>query len=358
MKITVVGLGSGDINSISLGAYNKLIKSENIFMRTGKHPICDQLLDSGISFKTFDELYDTGKDFDSVYMNIIEMLISEVKAKGEIIYAVPGHPRVAETSVDMLLSDSRVKKQNIEIDIISSNSFLDDMFVFLNMDPVKDGFVFMDALKFDIEILKIKSDFVFAQVYSRYIASELKLSLLEYLSDEVEVIVFKAAGIKDKEEKRIVKLHELDMCGFEFDHLTSIYIPYRDGSKKFHTLKDLTDIIAVLRSEKGCPWDKKQDSLTIMNNIEDEVIELRQAIQNEDIDNIIEEAGDILMLLCMQAQFGDEQEFFNMNDIIDGIVKKLVFRHPYVFGNETATSIDDANKIWEQQKKREKEEKA
>ena len=259
--------------------------------------------------------------------------------------------------MEWLLASEFVQSGEIEIEIISSNSFLDDTFVFLDVDPVKNGFIFLDALEFDLSALSVEADVVFTQVYSGYIASELKLKLLEVLGDEVEVILFKAAGIKGLEQKQSVKLHEIDRCGFEFDHLTSLYIPYKKENKKFHSLKDLIDLLAYLRGDNGCPWDKKQDSLSIMKNIKEEVHELGLAIDNQDIDNTVEELGDVLMLLVMQAQFGAEEGFFNMNDVIDGIVKKLIFRHPHIFGDEKVYSLDEANEIWEKQKTKEKPQK-
>ena len=81
------------------------------------------------------------------------------------------------------------------------------------------------------------------------------------------------------------------------------------------------------------------------------------AIDNQDIDNTVEELGDVLMLLVMQAQFGAEEGFFNMDDVIDGIVKKLIFRHPHIFGDEKVYSLDEANEIWEKQKTKEKPQK-
>lgn len=357
MKITVVGLGSGSMDSLSLGAYKRITKSENIYLRTKKHPICEELDSLGIKYTAFDDIYNAGQNFEEVYQALVDSLIKSAREKGEILYGVPGHPKVAETSVEWLLASEFVQSGEIEIEIISSNSFLDDTFVFLDVDPVKNGFIFLDALEFDLSALSVEADLVFTQVYSGYIASELKLKLLEVLGDEVEVILFKAAGIKGLEQKQSVKLHEIDRCGFEFDHLTSLYIPYKKENKKFHSLKDLIDLLAYLRGDNGCPWDKKQDSFSIMKNIKEEVHELGLAIDNQDIDNTVEELGDVLMLLVMQAQFGAEEGFFNMDDVIDGIVKKLIFRHPHIFGDEKVYSLDEANEIWEKQKTKEKPQK-
>ena len=354
MKIKVVGLGSGSLDAISLGAYKALQEAKSIYARTLKHPIIADLIETGMQIQSFDHFYNVSADFEATYDQIAEELIALSQANGEIVYAVPGHPRVAETTVDLILTHDLVTSGKLHVEIISSGSFLDNLFIFLDIDPVKNGFVFLDALKFDPTILLTRADFIFTQVYSKLIASDLKLKLLEFLADETEVVLFKAAGVKDLEEKRQIKLYELDHGHFEFDHLTSLYVPYARENARFYSIYDLAEVIKTLRGENGCPWDKKQTPESILRHIIGEVEELQAAIQNDDIDNIIEELGDVLMLLIMQSEFGNEQEFFNLNDVIDGVTKKLIYRHPHVFGDEKVFSLEEANLLWERQKQQEK----
>lgn len=354
MKITVVGLGSGGVSDISLGAFRAIREARFLYLRTEKHPVVDCLSQQGIQFRSFDCYYESGDSFEEVYASIVEELICAAKANGEIVYAVPGHPRVAETTVDILLSDSRIKQYSIELEIIPSNSFLDNLFIFLDVDPSKRGFTVLDALQFDLQSIRSQTDIVFTQVYDRRIASELKLKLMECLRDESRVILFKAAGVEGIEEKIELKLFEIDRSEFEFDHLTSVYIPFVPDNYRHKTIYDLMRTIEILRSEEGCPWDRKQTPTSIIPNMYEEMEELVEAIKKTDIDNIVEELGDVLMLLAMQARFGEEDEYFNMPDVVDGIVQKLIFRHPHVFGNDKVSSIEEANEIWEHQKMREK----
>ncbi len=354
MKITVVGLGSGDVSRISYGALRAIQNAKKIFLRTNRHPIVDFFVEQKISFDSFDNLYEEKSTFEEVYQTIVNQLFDSLEQYEEIVYAVPGHPKVAETSIELLQNDARIAEKNIEIEVIPSGSFLDDFFVFLGVDPSKRGFTLLDALQFDVQSIYSKTDLVFTQVFSKKVASDLKIALLEHLQDECAVILFKAAGVKGVEEKMEIPLYEMDQCDFEFDHLTSVFISSDQERYRYKTIFDLMDIIAKLRSEDGCPWDKVQNATSIIPNMREEMDELILAIQNDDIDNIIEEIGDVLMLLTMQARFGEEAEYFNMFDAIDGIANKLIFRHPHVFGNSHATSLDEANKIWSQQKIAEK----
>lgn len=349
MKIIVVGLGSGDISSISLKAYELLTQSDNVYLRTEKHPVVSELVKRGMKYKSFDYIYDKAENFESCYKEIIEILIENAQ-ENQVIFAVPGHPCVAEKTVEKLWSESELK--NIDIEVVSSTSFLDDTFVYLKFDPSK-GFTLVDALDFDEKSLGLNTNLVFTQVYDKMIASNLKLKLMEILHEDTDVVVFKAAGIKDLEQKMTLKLHEIDRSQFEFDYLSSIFIPM-PYKKKHKSLYEFVSTIAVLRSENGCPWDKEQTKETLIPHFYEELEEFNIAVKNDDIDNMIEELGDLLLHIVLQAQIGTEEELFDINDIINSINNKIIRRHPHVFGDEIAFTKEDVDLIWERVKKQEK----
>ena len=349
MKITIVGLGSGDISSISLKAYRILTSSDNIFLRTENHPVVDSLVEDGMNYRSFDYIYDKSDDFESCYDEISNIIISESQSD-DVVYAVPGHPCVAEKSVERLVRLSREK--GIETEIISSTSFLDDMFVFLEFDPSK-GFTLVDALDFNEKKIGLCNSLVFTQVYDRFIASELKLKLMDIIADDTDIIIFKAAGIKSLEKKISLKLYELDRYDFEFDHLSSVFVPFPYAEKN-QSMSGFVETIEVLRGENGCPWDREQTRESLMPQFYEELDEFRDAVRNNDIDNIIEELGDLLLHIVLQAQIGKEEELFDIDDIINGINEKIIRRHPHVFGEEEAFTKEDVNIIWERIKKEEK----
>ncbi len=354
MKISIVGLGSGDISAITYGAYLSIKNAEKLFLRTEKHPIVQNLKDEGISFVAFDDLYESQNSFSDVYRQIVDSLYRSLQEFGEIVYAVPGHPYVAEKSVEQLLKDPRFEKEGVEIGIISSTSFLDDMFVFLEVDPTQNGLTLLDALDFETDHIARGTDIIFTQVYSRHIASELKLKLLEYFDAESQVIIFKGAGIIGTQQKMTVPLYQIDQVGFEFDHLSSVCILQKGMIVKHKSLSDLVEIMQKLRSPEGCPWDRMQTAESLLPHLKEELNELENAVLKENIDNIVEELGDILMLLVLETQIASEDELFDIRDVMDGIVKKMIFRHPHVFSNEPVNGIEQANLIWERKKIEEK----
>ncbi|WP_343009209.1 SAM-dependent methyltransferase, partial [Blautia obeum] len=173
-KITIVGLGPGEYSLISQGALEILRNNDRIFLRTEKHPIMDKLKNE-IKYKSLDNFYNEDEDFDNVYNNISNFIIEESK-NGDLVYVVPGHPRVAEKTVS-IISDIASKK-GIEVEIIASMSFVDAMFNYLGLDP-SVGFKLVDAFEIENSYIDTNTSMIITQIYDRFIASNVKLALME-----------------------------------------------------------------------------------------------------------------------------------------------------------------------------------
>src|SRR3989339_1052175 len=117
----------------------------------------------------------------------------------------------------------------------------------------------------------------------------------------------------------------------------------------------LLSLASRLRSEKGCPWDRKQTIESMKNHLEEEALEVKEAINKEDYKNLKEELGDLLFQIIMIAQIASEQKIFNMDDVIKNIENKIISRHTWVFGSDTALNADHALDLWEKNKQKEKE---
>ena len=193
---------------------------------------------------------------------------------------------------------------------------------------------------------------IITQVYDHFIASNVKLRLMECYDYDQEVCIVNGAGVKALESKKYVPLHELDRPENLFNYLTSVYIP-RSSKKMYNTVHDLEEIMSQLRGPNGCDWDKKQDHETLKKYIIEEAYELCQAIDNDDIDEMIEELGDVLLQVVFHCQIGKETGYFDLTEVINGICNKLVYRHPHVFKN-VDIDMNNFDKTWEDLKKKEK----
>ncbi|WP_297633803.1 nucleoside triphosphate pyrophosphohydrolase [uncultured Clostridium sp.] len=348
--IKIIGLGPGAKEALTVGALMLLETSENIFFRTEIHPTVDFIKEKNIRFETYDEYYNKYDSFDDVYMNIALDLIGKQKENlnKDFVYAVPGHPLVAEKSVANIMK--LCVENNIQYEILPAVSFIDAMMDRLEIDPI-EGLKVIDAFDIQDQILDKRIGTIITQVYNPFIASEVKLKLLECYNDETEIIYVRAAGVKDVESIRKIPLYELDMQE-DIDYLTSIYIPRDINNKK--DIYDLIQIVDVLRSEDGCPWDAEQTHKSLRNAIIEESYEVADAIDKEDDNALIEELGDVLLHVIFHAAIGKEECYFELNDIVDSICNKMIFRHPHVFKGESVENSEEVVENWDELKKEEK----
>ena len=241
--ITIVGLGAGDLNQLPLGVYKLLKDAKHVYLRTKEHPVVDELVVEGLNYTSFDNVYERHDSFDDVYAEMMQILTAASK-KGDIIYAVPGHPMVAERVVQLLIDS------DIEIEIKGGQSFLDAMFTSLQIDPIC-GLQFFDATDFDPANLSLRQHIVFCQVYNSDMASNVKLPLLEILPYDYEVFIVAAAGSKQEIIKKVA-LYELDH-ETTLNNLTSVYIPPASEALLRQAFSSLRETVRTLRGPDGCP---------------------------------------------------------------------------------------------------------
>ena len=121
--------------------------------------------------------------------------------------------------------------------------------------------------------------------------------------------------------------------------------------------EDLLEIIRLLRSEDGCPWDKAQTHQSIRRGLLEEAYEAAEAIDNDDPVLLKEELGDVLMQVVFHADIESDAGRFTIDDVCDGVVKKLLFRHPHVFGSGCEDSPESVPVSWDKLKRQEKGQK-
>jgi len=348
--IKIIGLGPGSEEALTLGTIKILKNEKRVYLRTRIHPTVEYIDSIGINYETYDDKYESYENFDEVYNSIAEDLIEKhEKFKDEdIVYAVPGHPLVAEKSVAILIE--LAKKRGIDTKIVPAVSFIDALMESLNIDPI-EGIKIIDAFDINNQILDKRAGIVITQVYNKFIATEVKLAISEYYGDDFEIYFVRAAGIEGVEIIRKIRIFELDrQC--DIDHLTSIYIPKDlNVTKDFN---DLIEIIDILRGENGCPWDREQNHETIKRCLIEECYEVLEAIDEKNEEKLIEELGDVLLQVVFHAKIGRDEGYFNIRDVIKAICDKMIYRHPHVFGK---ANVENSNQVlinWDELKKKEK----
>ena len=124
--------------------------------------------------------------------------------------------------------------------------------------------------------------------------------------------------------------------------------------KSAYDMADYRKIIEVLRSPGGCPWDIEQTHESIRRNLLEEAYEVCEAIDEKDPEHLKEELGDLLMQVLFHARIEEEKGSFDLDDVADNAVKKLIYRHPHVFGDVSVAGSDDVVRNWDELKKKEK----
>lgn len=128
-------------------------------------------------------------------------------------------------------------------------------------------------------------------------------------------------------------------------------------TKENYTFDDLLRIMEILRAPGGCMWDREQDHRSIRRNFIEETYEVIEAIDQEDLEHMKEELGDVLLQVVFHTEMEREKGNFDMDDVADGICKKLIYRHPHIFGDVKVSSSTEVLQNWDALKRVEKSQK-
>lgn len=129
-------------------------------------------------------------------------------------------------------------------------------------------------------------------------------------------------------------------------------------AKENYTVSDLREIMEILRSPGGCPWDREQDHKSIRRNLIEETYEVVEAIDTDDKVLMCEELGDLMLQVVFHARIAEEAKSFNLDDVADGVCKKLILRHPHIFADVKADTSEEVLKNWDKIKVVEKHQKS
>jgi len=349
VAITLAGLGPGDRRALPLGVWEALRDGRPVYLRTARHPVVDWLAAEGVAFHSFDSCYEEEADFAAVYRRIAAEVL-DAAASGPLVYATPGHPLVAEEASRLIIEGAR--ERGLAVDILAAPSFLDALFATLRIDPA-DGLNILDALAPDRLRPAVKVPGILIQVHSRIVAGEAKVRLMEYYPDDHPVTVVRAAGVEGEERVAALPLYELDRLEW-IDHLTSVYLPPVADGKRY-TMDDLTGIMAALRAENGCPWDREQTHESLRRYLIEEAYEVNEAVEQGDMHSLCEELGDLLLQIVFHAQIARENGDFDIGDVIAAICRKMIHRHPHVFGEARVKDAAEVLANWERIKQGEKQ---
>ncbi len=348
MSITIVGLGPGDPRHLTRQAWEVLSAGREVWLRTAHHPTVAHL-PAHLALHSFDELYESAEAFAQVYQAIAERVLELGLRPEGVIYAVPGHPLVGEATVRQVLQ--RAREAGLPVHVVEGVSFVEVALTALGLDALDPGLQIYDGIEMAaLHHPPLNPDLpaLIGQVYSRRLAGDLKLTLMNQYPDEHPVTLIFAAGT---DAQRLVRLPLYELDHHEVDHLTTLYVPPLQAVSSFEGFQET---IAHLRAPDGCPWDREQTHESLRSNLLEEAYEVAAAIDAGDMESLREELGDLLLQIVLQTQMATEEGEFRMADVIAAIDRKLKRRHPHVWGGQKVNGAQEVLARWEHLKQEER----
>lgn len=324
--ITIVGMGrkKGDLTLDGLDA----IKSAEVVVVKSRHTHAAETVTSIRSDAVFcDDL----QDCNDVAQAVINRLQSYGKRK--VAFCVVGEG--ADDAIVQRLTDVNViPGVSLYSAVVESN--------------LPSGTVIYTAQDLIEAKRVLPAPTIIKGVDDEIIAGEVQVKLAEAFDGDCACVVAGADKIKK------IKLDCLASQSGIFDYQTTLYIiPKHLQKKRVFDYYDCYDILNVLRAPDGCPWDRAQTHKSIVKNVIEEAYELANALENENVGNIIEELGDLLMQVLFHIEIGVEDNEYEAQQVYSALCRKLIDRHPHVFGEVKAANAEESLDVWNAQKMKE-----
>lgn len=362
--ITILGLGPGSWDDLTIQARAVLARAAQekapVYFRTLVHPTVEPLKADlpDLQITSFDAFYDESDNWEKLYQSITDS-VCELAERQPVIYAVPGHPLIGELTVQLLLTQAR--QRGLSTRIVAGLSFLEPVCAALEMDPFTMGTQIIDATALanlaHEEIagkLIPTTPLLIVQIYNRRVASAVKIALGECYPDEWPVKLVRAAGVDSDEAVLEMPLYELDRNSLA-NHLCTLYVPPRGEMDALRLPESLRYITMRLRRDPdGCPWDREQTHKSLTRYVIEEAYEVVDAIEENDLDHLAEELGDLLLQVYLHAEIARQEGDFTLGDVFEHVNAKLIRRHPHVFGTTEVANAGQVVQNWEAIKKQEK----
>jgi tetrapyrrole methylase family protein/MazG family protein len=351
--IAVVGLGPAGLDRLSGPAAAVLLDSANtVLVRTMRHPAAEELA-SLRPVTAADDLYEASEDYDDVYGSIVDRVL-EMAAAGPVAYAVPGSAVVGERAVAMLRTAAAAG--GVSLRVFAGESFIDAAIEVLGIDPLAGGLQVLDGRDLP-EPLLLHLPTLISQVDSGLVLMDIRERLGRLLPDDTPITRLVSLGGAGEvvEETTIMGLRP-EHAGDRVTLFLDTYVPGWPG---------LVQTNNRLRAE--CPWDREQTHHTLAKHLLEEAYEALDTIEAMPPDapggepdhlayaDMEEELGDLLLQVVFHATLAAEAGAFGVEEVAEAIRRKLVRRHPHVFGEVEAPTAAHVLANWETLKQDEKQ---
>lgn len=324
--------------TMSRAVWQAVDGADRLYLQTKLHPSAKPVLEAGLSCISMDDLYASVEDYDALNRAVAQRL---TEGDGGI-YAVMG----GGCGAQLPYIREACKEKGWELVLLPGVSYAQAAF-----PQGEEGvYVHCNSLPGRPDTnLPLYID----EVDNRLLAGGLKNYLQDYYPDG-HLVTLAVQTPQGGYRKTALPLYALDRQEGFFSSTVVMVPPVAFAQKERYGYEDLLNVLRRLRAPGGCPWDREQTHESLKLSMREECHEFMAAVEEGDIDHMTEELGDILMLVLFHCVMGEETGDFTDMDVTDGIVKKMVYRHPHVFGHEKADTAEKVLQNWDALKKAEK----
>ena len=349
--LTIVGLGPGPPQALTTGAVELLRAAPLVVLRTARHPALRHLALRG-EVRSFDDRCDQADGVDGLCERIAAEVLDLAAAVPGLVYAVPGHPLIGEATVAGILK--RAPERGIRPVIEPAVSFIDAACAAVQYDPLR-GLQVHDALALPPpDRINATVPLLVAPLHDQRMAAAAQAVLAARYPLNHRVQLVPLADGSAAAQPRSLPLDDIGSANWTGDGLTALWVPALPPERDMRSAVTLQEIMARLRAPDGCPWDRAQTRQTLKRHLLEETYEVLEAIDADDMAELCEELGDLLLQVYFHAQIAAEEAAFTFADVTAALGEKLVRRHPHVFGDQAAANAEQALANWEQIKQAER----
>ena len=326
--ITVVGMGR-KVGDLTLDGKSAIESADVVVVKSERTHAADAVKAIRSDAIYCDDLYVEESDFDSLNEAIIARLRSFGNKK--VVFCVVGEG-ADDTTVQQIKGAKIIAGVSLHSAVVA-DGLLPSTIVYTAQDLIGAP----RALPLPT-VVKCIDD--------KYIASEVQLRLLSAFEPDTEVVFCCKNTVK--------KIPLSELTKQRFDYQATLYIKPRNlTERKVFDYYDCVSIMTVLCGENGCPWDREQTHKSIIKNVIEEAYELADALEKEDVDHVIEELGDLLMQVIFHLEIAKNDGEFEAEAVYTALCRKLIDRHPHVFGEVVAHDASESLSVWDSQKLKE-----
>jgi tetrapyrrole methylase family protein/MazG family protein len=336
-SVIIAGLGPGDLDRLPRWVRAVLTDAERrVIVRTLEHPAAVQLA-ALRPVESCDDLYRSLDEFDDVYVAIADR-VEEASKTDSVVYAVPGSPLVGEFAVPMI-------RERLSAEILPAESFVDAVLSAMGVDPLSDGFQLLNGHDLP-QPLVIDKPTVIGHLDAPQVLADALARLDRVLAEDGVVTL--TANLGSADEVIIsgnTSQIDVGLAGVR----TSLFVNGGGGG--------LAGVVGAMRRLRiECPWDRKQTHQSLGRYLIEETFELAEALAGlPEVDwqnsgayaDVEEELGDVLLQVLFHAAIAAEEGVFDIDDVAEQLRRKLVRRHPHVFGDVEAEDAETVKANWD-----------